>query len=183
MRSHLAVIAITALIFSNSAAPHRGHGKGAGSGRCPVTAVPTAPLTTGTDVSTMSFELPSSAGGVFAGISRAKSEDSSSSDSMIPVIPATPATPLRIPIRRTVAPTTRRPTLNLRITRKIPPALTISLRQDLVPSLVLGSHHPARQTRITSPALSVARAIIPLVAVRPAAAPTLLRPPYPAAAG
>lgn len=95
MRFPLATLATAALIFSASAVPHRGHGKGRnstdteqggkGSGRGrhsaslpgpALTAAPTALPTGGTDLSTVSFELPVSAAGKWAGISRAKSDDS-----------------------------------------------------------------------------------------------------------
>lgn len=129
MRFSLATIATAALIFSASAAPHRGHGKGrnstdteeqggkgAGRGRYSdgtflssafgsrgtaaptglpdfsgkpsgpaLTTAPTVLPTGGADLSTVSFELPSSAAGKFIGISRAKSDSkdksSDSSDS------------------------------------------------------------------------------------------------------
>ena len=124
MRFSLATIATAALIFSASAAPHRGHGrgrnstdtdgqggKGAGRGRFSdgtypsgafgsrgtaaptgfpgfsgkpsgpaLTAVPTALPTGGADLSTVSFELPSSAANYF-GTKRAESDDEESSDS------------------------------------------------------------------------------------------------------
>lgn len=93
MRFPLATLATAALIFSASAAPHRGHykgrnstdteqgGKGAGRGRYSVAAAPIALPTGGADLSTVSFELPASAVGRFARISGAKSHDSDESRS------------------------------------------------------------------------------------------------------
>lgn len=92
MHFPLATIATAALILSASAVPHRGHGKGrnstdterggkgAGRDRFSVTAAPTALPTGGADLSTVSFELPSSAVDRFLGFARAKSGDESSSD-------------------------------------------------------------------------------------------------------